>query len=74
MSGPVPLELQTKIASWRLRAAEGTLSIEEMREAIVHLRAGRMQAATAAASAHRTAAKRAVAPPAADMLGELNDL
>jgi len=74
MSGPVPLELQAKVASWRLRAAEGTLSLDEMKEAVAVLRGGRLSAATAAASAHRTAAKRAVAPPAEDMLGELGEL
>ena len=73
MASPVPLELQAKISAWRLRAAEGTLSIEEMREAITHLRAGRVAAANASAASKR---KRAIAeiPSAADMLGELEDL
>lgn len=74
MTSPVPLELQAKISYWRLRAAEGTLTLDEMKEAVIHWRAGRLSAATAAQAAHRTAAKRAVAPPADDMLGELGDL
>lgn len=75
MSNPVPLELQAKIASWRLRAAEGTLTLEEMKEAIVFLRAGRLGAAQAA---QKTAAtrKKAIAaiPSAEDMLSDLEGL
>ena len=74
MAGPIPLELQSKISSWRLKAAEGTLTLEEMKEAITHLRAGRMQASIAAQGTKRTAAKKAIAPPADDMLSELDGL
>lgn len=70
MSGPVPLELQSKIASWRLRAADGTLSLEEMKEGIVYLRAGRLAASIASVKKK----PKAVAPSAGDMLDELNDL
>lgn len=73
MSNPVPLELQAKIASWRLRAAEGTLTLDEMKEAVAWLRQGRVAAANASASAKR---KRAIAeiPKAEDMLDDLNNL
>jgi hypothetical protein len=73
MSSPVPLELQQKISSWRLRAAEGTLTLDEMREAILHLRAGRVNAQNASAASKR---KKAIAeiPAAADMLSELEGL
>lgn len=73
MSGPVPLELQAKIAEWRRRAAEGTLTQEEMREAIVHLRAGRIASATAAATSRK---KSTASPPpdAGDLLNELDAL
>ena len=74
MSSPIPLELQTKIASWRLRAAEGTLTLDEMKEAILHLRAGRVSASVAASATKRTAAKKAKAPEQADMLDELGEL
>jgi hypothetical protein len=74
MNNPVPLELQAKIASWRLRAAEGTLTLDEMREAIVHLRAGRLSAAVAVNAARKSSAKRSAPPPADDMLGELGGL
>ena len=73
MSSPVPLELQAKIASWRLRAAEGTLTLDEMKEAILYLRAGRVQAANASASAKRKKSIAAI-PSASDMLSELEGL
>ena len=72
MSNPVPLELQAKIQSWRLRAAEGTLSLEDCREGISFLRAGRIQAAQAASSARSKT--RSVAPAADDMLSDLEGL
>jgi len=74
MSNPIPLELQSKIASWRLRATEGTLTLEEMREGIVFLRAGRLGAASAAAAAKRVPTKRSAPPSQDSMLDELGDL
>ena len=75
MSGPIPLELQTKIAAWRLRAADGTLTIEEMKEAIVFLRAGRLGAAQAAQKTAATRKKAIAAIPSADdMLADLDGL
>jgi ribosomal protein L12E/L44/L45/RPP1/RPP2 len=72
MSNPVGPELQAKIASWRAKSAVGELTIEEMKDAIIHLRAGRTAAASAS-SASATKRKKAVAaiPKAEDMLGEL---
>lgn len=73
MSNPVPLELQAKITMWRQKSAEGTLTIDEMKEAIIYLRAGRISAA-----AHSPAAKRkkavAAIPKAGDLLSELEGL
>lgn len=77
MSTPVPLELQAKIASWRLRAADGTLTLDEMKEAIVYLRAGRMSAATAAVATKRASAagaKKTVISNSDDLLSELEGL
>lgn len=78
MTNPVPLELQMKIAQWRQKAQipagePGSLTREEMKEAIVALRAGRVAAANASATAKR---KRAIAeiPAAADMLNDLADM
>ena len=71
MSSPVPLELQAKITSWRLRAAEGILTLDEMKEAILYLRAGCVQAASASAASKRKRAIVAI-PSAGDMLSELD--
>lgn len=70
MTSPISPDLQAKIASWRLKAAEGTLSIEEMKEGIIYLRAGRVTAAAAAKSGK----KKTAAEPAEDMLSELDGL
>lgn len=77
MSGPISLELQSKISSWRLRAAAGELTIEEMREAVIYLRQGRLSAANAAAATKKASAagaKRSVAPAQEDLLAELEGL
>lgn len=59
-------ELQSKLALWRLRAAEGTITREEMREAILHLRADRLSAADASAKSKSKA--RAKGPVDVDSL------
>jgi hypothetical protein len=66
-------ELQGQIAEWRLKAADGTLTQDEMKAAITLLRAGRVSAAyTSDASRRKTAAKTIV--HADDLLGELGEL
>lgn len=69
----VSVELQTKIAAWRQRAAEGTMTLEDMKEAVAYIRAGRMSAQAASAASKR---KKAIAeiPHASDMLSELEGL
>lgn len=54
-------ELQAKLAEWRVKAVEGTLTKEEMAEAITALRGERTQAATAPTGERKrsTAAKKA---------------
>ena len=69
----ISAELQSKIASWRIKAAEGTLTLDEMREGIKYLRSDRMSAATSAAKTRLTKAKSA-APVAEDMLADLEGL
>lgn len=66
-------ELNSKIAGWRQKAVEGTLSIEEMKEAIQALRGGRVSAAI---SSEKSKAKKApvVVQSADDLLGELGEL
>ena len=73
MSSPVSLELQQKIAVWRQKSAEGTLTLEDMKEAIIHLRAGRVNAANASAASKRKKAITEI-PSAADMLSDLESM
>lgn len=73
MTIPVPLELQIKFAEWRRKAAEGTITLDEMKEAVLLVRAGRMAASAAAQSSKRTAAKKVI-PNASELLDELDGL
>lgn len=66
-------EMQSKIAVWRAKAEAGTLTEQEMVEAIRALRADRFGAATASDTAKRKRAAAAV-PDADDLLKELGDL
>jgi hypothetical protein len=61
-------ELQSKIAIWRAKAAEGTLTQEEMREAIAALRGDRKAAQNASESSTKRVAKAKAAIPDADSL------
>jgi hypothetical protein len=73
MTNPVPIELQMKLAEWRKKQQDGTLSLDEMKAAVVALRQGRVAAASASAVVKRkTAAK--VIPSADDLLNELDGL
>lgn len=58
-------DLQNQIAIWRRKAADGSLTEDEMRQAVIALRAGRVGAATAAA---RSKAKAKAAIPTAESL------
>ena len=68
-------ELQSNLATWRAKAAEGTLTFEEMKEAVIALRAGRREASKTAQNA-AVKRKKAIAaiPSAADMMSELEGL
>lgn len=63
-------ELQAKIAVWRERSANGTMTIEEYRDAIAAIRGDRKSAHAASDQSRRTKAK-AVVPDAKTLLGEL---
>jgi len=63
-------ELQSKITMWRAKAADGTITLEEMKEAVAALREGRRTAAVSPERA-RTAKAKAAIPNADDMLAEL---
>lgn len=66
-------ELQQKIASWRLKCADNTITQEELREAIIHLRQDRV-AASQASTASRAKKAAAVIPHADDLLAEIKGL
>lgn len=66
------LETQTKVAEWRRKAMEGTMSPEEMVAATRHLMQGRKSAAIASAASKSTRAKaNAPAINGDDLLGEM---
>lgn len=65
-------ELQTKIQTWRAKAAAGTITEDEMREAVAALRQSRLTAAAQPTKAKT--ASRGPARSADDMLGELGNL
>ena len=69
-------EAQAQILLWRQKALEGTLSLEEMKQAIALLRSGRgaASAASAKAKAAKTAAKPKTAVDSDKLLDELGDL
>lgn len=68
-------ELQAKVMIWRRKAIEGTITDEEMREAVDILRQGRLTAAqSAAASSSRTKAKAKAIVSADSILDELKGL
>lgn len=65
-------EVQSRIAIWRQKAADGTLTTEEMRGVIEMLRGPRASAAVTSATS-RTRARKEV-KSAEDLLGELGNL
>lgn len=66
-------DLEAKLAVWRARALEGTLTLDELRESTSLLREGRQAAAQASDSARRKKAK-AVIPSAEELERELGIL
>lgn len=72
-SSPVPPELQSKIALWRSRSADGTITQDEMKQAIIAIRQGRVSAATAAGESKKRTSK-SPSRSADDLLSELGSL
>jgi hypothetical protein len=66
-------ELQSKIAHWRAKAVNGTLTADEMREAITALRQDRVGAAVASATS-KAGKVKAAPPDASSLLDELEGL
>lgn len=63
-------EVSSKLATWRQKALDNTLTQEEMREAIKLMRGDRVGASIASAKS-RTAKAKAEIPSADDLLSEL---
>lgn len=68
------LDLQMKVEEWRRKAREGTLTLEETREAIKVLRAGRSLIAAATGGSKTNAKAKATKPSGDDLLSELEGL
>jgi hypothetical protein len=71
MSSPITPELQSKLFVWRQKAADGTISLDDMREAIKALRAGRQSAVVESKASGGTRKAKGPARSADDLLGEL---
>lgn len=70
-------ELLNKLANWRAKCTDGTITLDEMREAAKFLRANRMSSAEAAAKSKATGGgkkKPAVPVDAGSLLDQLNGL
>lgn len=65
-------EIQAKIAIWRAKNADGTITIAEMREAVEVMRAGRVSAAYSGAKA--AAKAKARVPTAEELLNDMEGL
>jgi hypothetical protein len=66
-------EMMSQITVWRQKAAEGTLTLEEMRQAILALRGDRRGAAVASEKSRKAKAPKAEVR-ADDLLSELEGL
>jgi len=66
-------EIQSRISVLRQKSLDKTITIEEMREAIILMRSGRVGAAIASDTSRRKTAKKVV-PSADDLLNELGEL
>ena len=64
-------EIQQRIDSARMRGANGTLSLEEMRDMIILLRDNRSAPSTYASPGSKVKSPKAPPRAADDMLGEL---
>lgn len=72
MAQAISNETLAKISVWRAKAADGTITREDYKEAIRLLRADRLTAQAASDSSRRSRARAAI-PSADDMLAELGE-
>ena len=69
-----PVEFQLKLEEWRGKARAGQLTVDEMREAVLFMRAGRVHAAQAKAkraASPKTVKEKAAAVDSDALLGDL---
>lgn len=64
----IPPDLQARIAQLRAKSLEGTITLEEMREAVAAVRAGRLGAQAAAAKSGVGGGRVKREPKSADAL------
>lgn len=67
-------DTQTKIAEWRAKCAQGTMTPEEYREVIATLRAGRAGVSQPKAGSRARKSAAAQKPDGDDLLSELEGL
>lgn len=67
-------EQLSRLQTWRAKAHDGTITLDEMKEAVVVLRMGRKAAVEASAAKPRTSKAKPTATAVADMLGELENM
>lgn len=65
-------ELQSRIATWRAKAADGSITLDELKEAVAAMRADRVSASYASETSKRKKAKVTI-PDADDLLAELGE-
>lgn len=68
---PISPELQSRIAHLRMRSLEGTITLEEMTEALKAVRGGRVTAQAAAAKSAGVGKSKAPPRSADDLFKEL---
>jgi hypothetical protein len=67
-------EIQSKLALWKAKAADGTITVDDMKAAIFCLRANRKAAQLANESSGRKASTKKPTRSADEMLDELEGL
>lgn len=73
MTLPSP-EIINKVNEWRRKAADGTITLEEQKEAILLLRQNRTSALTASAAGKKKPSAKKPAKSADELLNELDGL
>lgn len=70
------VNLQMKVEEWRNKSRAGTMTLEDMKEAVKVLRAGRslIAQATGGSKTNKTAKAKAAKPDGDDLLSELEGL